>query len=70
MAKGKFTDPINCDIPMPGAGEVAENTKMLQSLGGLNSDQTGGKGATGEPYTTGSAKGAGPYGGKAHNKGS
>lgn len=71
MAKGKFTDPINCAIPMPGDGAVAENTDMLTKIStGLSKAQTDDGGATGEPYSTGSAKGAAPYGAKSHNRGS
>ena len=69
MAKGKFTDPIKCQIPLPGSGEVAENTDMLQNLGNLTKSQIDDGGATGEPHSTGAAKGASPYGAVSNNKG-
>lgn len=68
MAKGKFTDPIGCAIPTPGSGEVAENTAMLQSTGNLVKSQIDDGGATGQPYSTGAAKGAAPYGAHSSNK--
>ena len=56
---------------MPGSGEVAENTPMLKNIStGLLKLQTDDGGADGKPYSTGSAKGASPYGAESHNAGS
>ena len=67
---GKMVDPIGCAVPMPGDGANAESTDMLTKIStGLSKAQIDDGGATGEPYTTGSAKGAAPYGGRSHNAG-
>lgn len=69
MAKGKFTEPVTCPIPMPGSGENWDESAAATKLGGLLKTQINDGGATGEPHSTGKAKGCSPYGARTHNKG-